>query len=229
MLRLWLQRIFYRLRWWIGAAPAPSKELLAELWNSPLAPGGSQVTDCEFLVVDTETSSLSAKQGELVSIGWVVIREGRVVLTSAEHHLLQTIDSVGHSATIHQIRDCELETARDPIEVMQQLFGAAAGRILVFHNAMLDLAFINKLCWQHCQAPLLMPVADTMAIERKSLERRDIPLGPQVLRLASCRARYNLPAGQAHNALQDALDTAELLLAQIAYKGSRVQLRELLS
>ncbi|HCM04525.1 MAG TPA: 3'-5' exonuclease, partial [Oceanospirillales bacterium] len=39
--------------------------------------------------------------------------------------------------------------------------------------------------------------------------------------------RYNLPAYPAHNALMDALSAAELLLAQLDYKGRDVRLRDL--
>jgi len=37
------------------------------------------------------------------------------------------------------------------------------------------------------------------------------------LRLTDCRSRYSLPAYHNHNALTDALATAELLIAQLQY------------
>jgi DNA polymerase-3 subunit epsilon len=49
------------------------------------------------------------------------------------------------------------------------------------------------------------------------------------LRLAQCRERYGLVTGQQHNALADAVATAELFLAQASYleKGHGLKLSEL--
>ena len=46
--------------------------------------------------------------------------------------------------------------------------------------------------------------------------RREQPIRQGELTLAACRARYHLPDYRAHNALGDALATAELLLAHLA-------------
>ena len=47
--------------------------------------------------------------------------------------------------------------------------------------------------------------------------------------MGACRRRYQLPDYHGHNALWDALATAELLLAQLAHRsrGSRLVLKEL--
>ena len=79
-----------------------------------------------------------------------------------------------------------------------------------------DLAFQDRATRSLYGAPLLLPVADTMAIEHRQLKRRDTAIRAGDLRLQACRARHNLPAYPAHNALSDALATAELLLAQLA-------------
>ena len=92
----------------------------------------------------------------------------------------------------------------------------------------LDMAFLNRACWRSFRLPLLLPVIDTMAIEKRSLDHKHIPLVRNALRLSSCCTRYGLPPGTVHNALSDALATAQLLLAQVAHKGGRVRLEDLL-
>jgi len=67
----------------------------------------------------------------------------------------------------------------------------------------------------------LMPVIDTQAIARRSLERRDQAFQPQELRLGALRTRYHLPRYRLHNALSDALGAAELFLAQLAQYDTR--------
>ncbi len=224
------RRAVYRLRNGNGAPskdPTLSFSTLQRCWQQTTFSFSRDWREQEFLVADAEMSSLDPGTGELLSLGWVVIREGRIQLGSAEHHLLNANASVGESATIHQIRDCELEAGIDSRELMDRFVSAATGRILVFHHALLDVGFLDRLSRQCYGSPLLMPVVDTLQIEKRNLERREMPLGQNVLRLASCCSRYNLPASPAHNALTDALATAELLLAQIAYKGDDVRLGDL--
>lgn len=224
-----LQRQLYALR--LRGQSADRQAAFAELqrcWQQMQFRTGDCWRDVEFLVVDTETSSLDAGDGELLSAGWVVVRGGRVVLSTAEHWLVKPRNGVGHSATIHSLRDCELSEGIEEQELMSHFLTAASGRVLVFHHAPLDLAFLNRISRRLCGAPLLLPVVDTLQVERRSLARRHQPVVNNMLRLASCCARYNLPPARAHNALTDALATAELLLAQVSYKGKNVKLKALI-
>ncbi len=191
---------------------------LEKLWVAPPA-ARTNWRDADLLVCDAEMSSLDSKEGELLSLGWVALDSGRIQLASASHLLLKAKTSVGHSAVIHQLRDCELVDGLSAPEAMQQFFDAARGRVLVFHNASLDVAYLNKLCVQHYSAPLCMPYLCTLRMEQQRLLRRDHPIAPADLMLAHCRSRYGLPAYTAHNALCDALATAELLLAQASHWG----------
>jgi DNA polymerase-3 subunit epsilon len=185
--------------------------------------------DTHFLVVDAEMSSLDSAQGELLSLGWVEIREGRIALESAQHLLVKAQQSVGQSATIHHLRDCELETGLPVEEAVKQFLSAARGHVLVFHHVSLDVAYLDKLCLQLFSAPLCMPYLCTMRMEHRRLLRRDRIIGAGDLTLGSCRARYGLPDYPAHNALSDALATGELLLAQASHwsQGKHMSLRQL--
>ncbi len=192
---------------------------LQACWQMPLPSTGSDWRRVSFLVCDAEMSSLEVSEGELLSVGWVSIEGGAVVLASARHHLIRAEKTVGQSAAIHQLRDCELQGAETYQAVLPRFLAAAAGKVLVFHNAALDLAFINRLCRREYGAPLLLPVADTLLLEKQRLRRRDLPIRPGDLRLQGCRDRYQLPSYPAHNALVDALATAELLIAHAQHRG----------
>ena len=71
---------------------------------------------------------------------------------------------------------------------------------------------------------------DTEVLARRRLQRRNQPYRPGELRLSGLRERYQLPRYRAHNALSDALATAELFLAITADMAAddRVRLKELL-
>ena len=140
-------------------------------------------------------------------------------LDSSRHYLLKAEKSVGQSAAIHQLRDCELAGGDAGEEVLARFLEAAAGRVMVAHNAALDLAFLNRASRRYFGAPVLLPAVDTMLQERALLLRRDRPIKAGDLRLQACRDRYNLPPLPAHNALVDALATAELLIAMVKHRS----------
>jgi len=193
---------------------------LEHLWLSKLPAGGANWLQVPFMVADCEMSSLHAHAGELLSIAWVVVREGKVRLGESNQLLLNPGETVGQSAAIHHLRDCELKSGLAKEAALEAFLAVAAGKVLVFHNAVLDMAFLNKVSLQYFDAPLLLPTIDTMQIERRWLQRRDQPLKPGDLRLEACRQRYGLPRYPVHNALMDAVATAELLLAQACHRSS---------
>ncbi|MGI1677670.1 MAG: 3'-5' exonuclease [Cellvibrionaceae bacterium] len=221
------QRTYYLLREKLLFKNTSSIKTLINLWASNHFAGNQLCSNTEFLVVDTETSSLNPDDGELLSIGWIVIGNNKILLDTAEHHIVRAKESVGQSATIHHLRDCDLEEGISEEELLKMLLNAAKNRILVFHHAGLDVGFINKICLKIFKIPLLLPFLDTIQIEKKKLEHQHNMMGQHSLTLSNCRRRYHLPDYQAHNALIDALSTAELLLAQISHKGKSIKLREL--
>ena len=170
----------------------------------------------DYLVVDAEMSSLDPAHGELLSLGWVAVSDACIDVASARHILIRPHGSVGQSATIHQLRDCEVAEGMDPAAALDTFLQAARGRLLVFHNATLDIAYLDRLSQRIHGAPILQPWLCTLRLEQQRLARREQPLQQGELTLATCRRRYQLPDYPAHNALWDALATAELLLAHHA-------------
>jgi DNA polymerase-3 subunit epsilon len=75
------------------------------------------------------------------------------------------------------------------------------------------------------------PIIDTLEIAQRAFQRRNHTIQPGDLRLFNLRPRYNLPQYKAHNALSDALATAEvfLALADNQYPTAPCPLREFLS
>lgn len=205
-----------RRLWWRRKIQSPE---LQRLTSSALPANSTRFINTSFLVVDLETTSLNPAEGEVASIGWVPIEGGKVILAQAEHHLVTVKQGVGQSAVFHQISDSQLEHGRPLAEIMQCFYQCAAGRVLVFHYAQLDWGYLQCVTRKLFRAPLLQPYIDTMELERKKLLKHQDTLEQGVLRLFACRARYGLPDYPPHNALTDAIATAELLLAQAAYRG----------
>ena len=113
-----------------------------------------------------------------------------------------------------------------PLEAgIQSLFEAARGRVWLFHNAGLDVAFLQKACvsWAGIVPPFT--VLDTMQMELTLRKQRHLPVQQGELQLGKLRSSYNLPRYTAHNALIDACATAELLLAIAARMDSSGSIR----
>jgi DNA polymerase-3 subunit epsilon len=201
-----LQLALARLR----ATGAPLRSFLA-------APGPARKLDyrqAELLAVDLELSALLPAEGEILSIGYVPIRNGAVFPGEGKHLLLCSSSGVGQSAAIHGIHDRDLEDAMSPAAALSQWLAEQAGRPLVAHQARLDLRFLQRYCVTLFGAAVPLRVIDTMQMEKRRLERTTTPVGRGGLRLDACRRRYNLPHYKSHHALADAVATAELFLAQ---------------
>ncbi len=71
---------------------------------------------------------------------------------------------------------------------------------------------------------------DTLKIERRKIQQTQQHTQPDGLRLFNFREKYNLPRYKAHNAMQGAISTAELFLAQVDYMGNKesIKLRQLI-
>ncbi len=64
-----------------------------------------------------------------------------------------------------------------------------------------------------------MPVVGTLLQEEALLRRHGRIIEPGALHSQDCRSRYNLLHVHGHNALLDALATAELLMAMAAHRS----------
>jgi len=209
---------YKKLRWSRKATRSPLKPLYQSAGISPR----TLFKEVRFLVVDCEMSGLNVATSELLSVGWVRIDGGTLKYDSRKHILLHAKGGVGESIKIHGLFDHNLAGASSPAQAIAALAREIPGSVLVFHHAPLDLAFLQKAAMNAFGCPLIFQYVDTMKIEQSRLERQGKTAGVQ---LNVCRSRYGLPPAVAHNAMYDAIATAELLLAQSAYLTVRKSLK----
>lgn len=198
-------------------------EALTHYLSQPLIDKKNLVKDVEFLVLDFETTGLDANKEKIISVGYTVIKNLHVIPSLSTHILVNpkqvlTEENVG----IHQLTDDELKLGIPLTEAMDKLLLAMAGRVLIAHFDKIEKSFIYQACWSLYQINALpMTMLDTLKIEQKKLQKLQQHLKPESLRLFSLRDKYNLPRYKAHNAMQDAISTAELFLAQLDYMGEK--------
>ncbi len=202
-------------RWWHrrGLADSP----LRDVFNAPLPALGDPVTKARFVAVDLELTGLDPQSDQIVSMGWVPVENERVRLQHAQRHYVEISGSVAESATVHGIVDNTLNEAIPLQEALAALLETLPTSILIAHHAPVETRFLNAACQRLYGAPLLIPVVDTVALGRRLMERGSRSASDHTLRLPALRQHFGLPAYPAHDALTDAVATAELFLAQCAH------------
>jgi len=182
------------------------------------------VGEAPLVALDMETTGLDPDRHAMLSIGLVPFTLQRIHLPQRRHWLLRPPRPLlRESIPLHGITHSDLEGAPDLGEVLDDVLTALAGRVPVVHFRNIERRFLDAGVRARLGEPLLFPLIDTMELEARrhrqsgwSRLRRLFGARPVPIRLHDSRLRYGLPAYQSHNAVNDALATAELLQAQIA-------------
>ncbi|MCX7554917.1 exonuclease domain-containing protein [Marinicella sp. S1101] len=200
---------------------------------TPLVDLNLPALSVDYLVLDFETTGLDDQRDHIISIGFTEISQGRVQLNRSQHHLVKTEKKLeSDNVSIHQITDDEVSQGIGIKAMMNLLLQHMAGKAVVAHYQSIEYNFIQRISEQLYGHALPMVMVDTLQIERRKLQRLFRPIGANQLRLFNLRNDYNLPRYHAHNAMEDAIATAELLLAQICHRQQQhkaVKLKDITS
>jgi DNA polymerase-3 subunit epsilon len=168
--------------------------------------------DGRFVVVDLELTGLNPRRDEIVSFGAVPVDGGRVLVQDAVYGLVRPSGSVpSRSVLVHGIRDPDLVDAPEASVALVELVHAMAGRVLVAHAAEIERAFLRRAL-RGLGLRLRGPVIDTRALAQLWLTERDGALS-RLTSLDELARGLGLPVHRPHNALGDALTTAQLFIA----------------
>ena len=218
-----LGRDFRRRRLLARAPVGPLRDYLARPFVSPDTPGKAAA----YLSLDLETTGGDPARDEIVSFGWVCMDGDRIDLGSARHHIVRLRGAMsGGSAVIHGITDDQCQAGGSLESALGELLAALAGRVMIAHRAETELGFVGRACETVYGGRILIPTVDTLRIAMRAAERGPQPAPRGALRLSALRQQYRLPRYHAHNALSDALSTAELFLAQQAGAGDATPLKD---
>ena len=212
-------------RWKAGYRSA-DEHYKALLGTAPPSPG-TRFNEAELVCLDIETTGLDPATVDMLSIGWVLIRGGRVDLSTAESHVVKPSGGIGDSPSIHGLTDSVVDQGMSPEEAMERVLEVLTGRVLVVHHAGLDKKLLDRLCRAQFGDKLLVPVIDTLALENRRKSRHHHLEDTRSLRLPDLRQHYNLPWYRGHDCLVDAISTAELLIAMVASHEGPVTLADL--
>jgi DNA polymerase III subunit epsilon len=173
----------------------------------------TQWDQIEIVSLDFETTGLNPNHHQILSYGKVHIQQGRINLSTAKHELVRQDSLIPEeSAVIHHITDDDVSNARPIEEVLPELLHDLGGKVMLVHYKKIEQGFLNAACQKLYGSPFIIPTIDTLFLSQRVLEKRNHSLEPNQLRLFNLRDSFYLPAYKAHNALNDAMTTAELFL-----------------
>ncbi|MDD3344363.1 MAG: 3'-5' exonuclease [Sulfurospirillaceae bacterium] len=162
----------------------------------------------EFVVFDTETTGLNPKVDEILSIGAVKIKGNKIITSEKfEIFLKPSKDIKEESIKIHQIRNIDLQNAREPNDAIMQFLEFIGPRTLVGYYLEFDVKMINKYL-----KPLLGITLPNKQIEVSGIYHdkkiKFIPDGTIDLRFDVIMKDLGLATFGKHDAINDAIMTA---------------------
>lgn len=205
--------------------------VLREYLGHPFPRGDTPWREVEYLALDLETTGLDPARERILSVGFVPVRGGGIILREGRRLLVRPERPVPRAtAVIHGILDDQASQGVSEAEMLERVLPALAGRVLVGHYVRMERAFLEAACRRVFGYPLPFLAVDTLVLAQRTQRRRHQVVQRGALRLAALREAHQLPRYKAHDALWDAIAAGELFLAQVAQwgGGEAVRLEELL-
>lgn len=201
---------------------------LKAFYQAGAVSGDTPLSDVPLMALDFETTGLNPQEHGIVSIGLMPFDLKRIRLGESRHWVVKPRHPLSsESVAIHGITHSDIQSAPDLDRVLAPFLSAMAGHVVVVHHRGIERPFLANALRRRLGEGIEFPVIDTMDLEAR-LHRKK-PGGflsrmrsqkPVSIRLDNSRSRYHLPFYSPHNALTDALASAELLQAQVAHRFS---------
>jgi DNA polymerase-3 subunit epsilon len=181
--------------------------------------------------LDLETGGLDPRTDPILSVGMAPIVAGAIPVGGGVHTVVRPERDPGEdSLKVHHILPRDLEGAPAAADVLPGLARRIEDGVVVVHQQSVDVPFLRAAFDRSALPFPPFLVVDTVQLLLRyahrhghlTPERRDFPTG-----LSEARARFGLPSHRAHEALSDAVATAELFLV-LAHRLRARRLSQLL-
>ena len=170
-----------------------------------------------YVVFDTELTGLNPKRDSIVSIGALKVFGTRIDIGNPYYRIVEPQSQLtGRSVVIHGITPSEASECPKIDKLLPEFLDFCGGGIMVGHFVTIDLAFLNKEMTRLFGLTLQNPSVDTYLLyqwlrkQEENICAFHNGIGEHV-DLMTLAKKYSIPVSDAHNALSDALVTAQLL------------------
>jgi DNA polymerase III subunit epsilon len=181
--------------------------------------------------LDLETGGFDPDRHDVVSVGMVPIRDGRIRVGESFYSLIKPVRELSlESVKIRHLLPDELENAPSLSDVLPAIDARLREGVLLVHGGAIDLPFLRVAYAREGRSWPRPPVVDTMKLILKLSHHG--ARGPRQNRVPTtlwgARSHLGLPRHRNHHALSDAMATAELYLV-LAHRLRARRLQSMLS
>jgi DNA polymerase III subunit epsilon len=203
----------------VSGRPAAPRRARSRAWR-----------DARFVALDFETTGLDPSTDVVISFGVVPVLGGRAVMAGSMHQLIDpAVPPSPRSQTIHELRPQDLAGSPRMEEARGTLGTAIGAAYLLVWYADVELTFLR-----------LMFGGSRRTWRRRTIDVRNLAIAADAAprdagkrpgyALTATAGRFGVPVADPHNALDDALVTAQLFLVLVGKLpgGSEPNVRRLL-
>jgi len=167
-----------------------------------------------YVVVDTETTGLDPENGDsIIEIAAVPVYKGKIYKKHMFHALVNPIVRVPAVVTsIHGLKNSDLESYPTMHEVLPRFIEYVGSAVLVMHNAVMDLSFLDAAAKSVGRLPPFVRYVDTLEIAKYLYPKESHSL-------MSLANKYRIKVEKLHRAKADALLTAKVFLRMLRLLG----------
>lgn len=184
-----------------------------QLLNQPpsLTPADQPLSH-PVMVFDLETTGLNTRTDTVISIGAVRLSEAGIPLGNSFYQVLDIeVDLQGESQLIHGLTQHDLHQGCDPRQALVNFFEYSQNHLWLAFHAEFDRRMLKKAVLQH-----LGLIIDPQPLDVAHIAPLLFPeLASECKNLDEWLHTFKLPILTRHNAIADALATAELLMILI--------------
>lgn len=187
---------------------ARRKTLGAEEWAQP-------IRTMTFTVLDCEMTGLDPAKDEILSIGAVRVRNGRIVMSERFYQVFKPTEAVSSKEVIliHGLGPDELSRAMPLDDALDRLLAFIGDTVVIGHFTAVDLGFLNRALASRKARSLKNAALDTRLLYgwwRRRTSQAGEATGDASLE--EIVRELGLPRYPAHHAFYDALTTGMVFL-----------------
>lgn len=166
----------------------------------------------EFVCLDCETTGLSPKKDEILSIGAVIIKNNKILMRKTLNIFVKPSKNVTEeSIKIHHIRPIDLQNAKDPKEAIFELLEFIGPRSIVGYYIKFDIAMISKYTKKYLGIKLPNHSIEVSSMYFKT-RKRSSDYEFVDLKFDTIMKELDIPELGKHDALNDAIMTSMIFL-----------------
>ena len=187
----------------------PDQRRRLDAWRALPDPPDAPLTETRWVVIDVESSGLNPRRDALIAVGAVAVVARHIALAETYYRVLrQKSPSDTENILVHRIGDAEQLGGADPREALIGLLEFAGKAPCAGYNAPFDAAMLERAARTWLHAPLRLTWIDLAWLAPAVARGTAGPRQPLDVWLEA----FGIPSAARHNAVADALATAQLLL-----------------